>query len=100
MIQIHLSRFTLLNNFFLLFFFYFFFLNIFFTSCLQICCISMCLYFYHYPVYFYRFVFKILHCFTACTDDETSISKRLNKDDNFTNRLRFNLPNSSAIQAK
>ena len=30
--------------------------------------------------------------FTACTDDETSISKRLNKDDNFTNRLRFNLP--------
>ena len=52
----------------------------------------MCLYFYHYPVYFYRFAFKILHCFTACTDDETSISKRLNKDDNFMNRLRFNLP--------
>ena len=38
--------------------------------------------------------------FTACTDDETSISKRLNKDDNFTNRLRFNLPKTSAIQAK
>ena len=56
--------------------------------------------FYHYPVYFYHAVFKILHYFTACTDDETSISKRLNKDDNFTNRLRFNLPNSSAIQAK
>ena len=50
--------------------------------------------FYHYPVYFYRAVFKILHCFTACTDDETSISKRLNKDDPFTNRLRFNLLNS------
>ena len=49
--------------------------------------------FYHSPVYFYRAVFKILHCFTACTDDETSISKRLNKDENFTNRLRFNLPN-------
>ena len=32
--------------------------------------------------------------------NETSISKRLNKDDNFKNRLRFNLPNSSAIQAK
>ena len=49
--------------------------------------------FYHYPVYFYLAVFMILHCFTACTDDETSISKRLNKDDPFTNRLRFNLPN-------
>ena len=47
-----------------------------------------------------RALFKKLHCFTICTDDETSISKRLNKDDPFTNRLRFNLPNTSAIQAK
>ena len=49
--------------------------------------------FYHYPVYFYLAVFKILHCFAACTD-ETSISKRLNKDDPFMNSLRFNLPNT------
>ena len=54
--------------------------------------------FYHYPVYFLNAVFKILHSFTSCTDDETSISKR--DDNNFTNRLRFNFPNPSAIQAK
>ena len=48
----------------------------------------------HYSAYCYRAIFKKLHCFTACTDDETSISKRLNKDDPFTNRLRFNLSTS------
>ena len=51
--------------------------------------------FYHYSAYFYRALFKKLHCFTHCIIyDETSISKRLNKDDPFTNRLRFNLPNT------
>ena len=49
---------------------------------------------------FKRFEIEVSSSVQACTDDETSISKRLNKDDNFTNRLRFNLPNSSAIQAK
>ena len=79
MIQIHLSRFTFLNNFFLLPKFKY--------------AVFQCAHvFYHYPVYFFRAVFNILHCFTACTDNETSISKRLNEDDPFTNRLRFNLP--------
>ena len=56
--------------------------------------------FYYYSAYFYRAIFKKFHCFAVCTDDETLISKRLNKGGPFTYRLRFNLPNSSAIQAK
>ena len=53
----------------------------------------MCVYLITYSAYFYRALFKKLHCFTVCADDETSISKRLNEDGLFTNRLRFNLPN-------
>ena len=56
--------------------------------------------FYNHTAYFYRALFKKLHCFTVCTDDETSISKRFNEDGPFMNHLRHNLPNSSAIQAK
>ena len=82
----------IVKYFFILFFFYFFFIFFYFLS-------STMLYFnvpvfYHYPVYFYLAVFKILHCFTACTDVETSISKCLNKDDPLKSRLRFNLLNN------
>ena len=75
-----LSRFTLLNNIF----------SYFLSSNMLYFNVPI---FYHYSAYFYRALYKKLHCFTVCTDDETSISKRLNKDDPFANRLRFNLPN-------
>ena len=67
---------------------------------LKICCILMCLYFIIILLTFTVLFLRNFIVVQFCTDDETSISKRLNKDDAFTYRLHFSLPNSPAIQAK
>ena len=53
----------------------------------------MCLYFIIIQLTFTVLFFRKFHCFTVCIEDETLISKRLNKDGPFTYRLRFNLHN-------